>query len=141
MTASYTSFIGTYQTTIFYGFLFLILFLLALSSSLSSLQYVLLSDILDSKKQKCYSKHCSCCYNCIRLLACKTQVQPTMKYVSQHFVVCQRPLLKSFSAISLLELATVNLNWPMENGRESQLEYSGDPDNYHGSSSNEILDV
>ncbi|GKU97156.1 hypothetical protein SLEP1_g10334 [Rubroshorea leprosula] len=113
--------------------------LLALSSSLSSLQNVMLSDILDTRLSPPKSKNVTqniavaamLAFACLRA---KPKSRPTMEFVSQQFVAHQRPLPKPFPVISLLEL--VNSDLGMENGRESQFKLSGHPDKLHGSPSN-----
>ncbi|GKU97103.1 hypothetical protein SLEP1_g10283 [Rubroshorea leprosula] len=110
--------------------------LLTLSSSPSFFQNVMLNAILDTRLSPPRSK------NVIQSIVVATRLafaclhvnpefRPTMRLVSQQFVGRQRPLLKPFQAISLLELV---------NG-ESQQKVTCHPNEYHGSSPNEILDV
>ncbi|GLU11112.1 hypothetical protein SLE2022_278790 [Rubroshorea leprosula] len=105
--------------------------LLTLSSSLSSLQTVMLSDILDTRLSPPKGKNVTqnivvaamLAFACLRA---KPRFRPTMKFVSQQFFTSQKPLLKPFPVISLLEL--VNSDLGMENRIESQFEVSGHQD-------------
>ncbi|GKV48458.1 hypothetical protein SLEP1_g55271 [Rubroshorea leprosula] len=111
--------------------------LTSLSSSPSSLQNVMLSDILDTRLLPPRSKNltlnivvaATLALGCLRA---KPKSRPTMKFVSQQLVACQRPLLKSFPAISLLEL--LNSELEMENEIEPLPKLSSRPAEYHGSS-------
>ncbi|GLT40584.1 hypothetical protein SLA2020_147050 [Shorea laevis] len=113
--------------------------LLTLSSSPSSLQNVMLKDILDTRLPSPRSINvtqnivvaATIAFACLRA---KPKSRPTMKFVSQQFVAHQRPLSKPFPAISLLEL--VNTDLGMDSGRKSQSEVSSHPDKHHGSPSN-----
>ncbi|GKV48460.1 hypothetical protein SLEP1_g55273 [Rubroshorea leprosula] len=94
--------------------------LLTLSSSLSSLQNVMLRDILDTRLPPPRSINVTQNIVVVATIAfaclhAKPKSRPTMKFVSQQFVARQRPLSKPFPAISLLEL--VNSDLGMENGR------------------------
>ncbi|GKV52597.1 hypothetical protein SLEP1_g59173 [Rubroshorea leprosula] len=118
--------------------------LTSLSSSPSSLQNVMLSDILDTRLSPPRSRNLmkNILVATTLALAClrgKPKSRPTMKFVSQQFVACQTPLEKPFPSISLLEL--VNSELKMENEIESLPKLSSHPAKYHDSSSNEILDV
>ncbi|GKV48450.1 hypothetical protein SLEP1_g55263 [Rubroshorea leprosula] len=118
--------------------------LLTMSSSPSSLQNAMLSDILDVRLSPPRSRNiiqnilvaATLAFACLHA---KPKSRPTMKFVSQQFVARQRRLLKPFPTISLLEL--VNSELEMKNGIESQPKVSSHPVKSHGSSSNEILDV
>ncbi|GKU97133.1 hypothetical protein SLEP1_g10313 [Rubroshorea leprosula] len=93
------------------------------SSSSSSLQNVMLSDILDTRLSPPRSKivtqnivvTTTIAFACLRA---KPKSRPTMKFVSQQFVTHETPLPKPFLAISLLEL--VNSDLGIENEKESQ---------------------
>ncbi|GLT35381.1 hypothetical protein SLA2020_098400 [Shorea laevis] len=110
--------------------------LLTLSSSPSFWQNVMLNAILDTRLSPPSGRNVTqsivvatrLAFSCLHA---NPKSRPTMRFVSQHFVGRQRPLLKPFQAISLLELV---------NG-ESQQEVSCHPNEYHGSSPNEGLDV
>ncbi|GLT36143.1 hypothetical protein SLA2020_105450 [Shorea laevis] len=99
--------------------------LLTLSSKPSSLQNVMLSDVLDTRLSPPRSKTiienivvvATLAFACLRA---KPKSRPTMKYVSQQFVAHQIQLLKPLPAISLLELKNSELR--MENGGETQPE-------------------
>ncbi|GKU97148.1 hypothetical protein SLEP1_g10328 [Rubroshorea leprosula] len=114
------------------------------SSSSSCLQNVLLSDILDVRLSPPRTRNltqnivvaATLAFACVHA---KPKYRPTMKFVSQQFVARQKPLWKPFPTISLLEL--INSELEMKNGIESQPKVSSHPVKYHGSSSNEILDV
>ncbi|GKU97127.1 hypothetical protein SLEP1_g10307 [Rubroshorea leprosula] len=118
--------------------------LLTLSSSTSYLQNVMLSDILDMRLSPPRSRNltqnivfaATIAFACLRA---KPKSRPTMKFVSQQFVAHQRPLLKPFPTVSLLEL--VNSELEMKNEIESQPKVSSYPVKSDGSSSNEILDI
>ncbi|GKV08691.1 hypothetical protein SLEP1_g20289 [Rubroshorea leprosula] len=99
--------------------------LLSLLSKPCSLQNVMLSDVLDTRLSPPRSQTVSQSIVVVVMLAlaclrAKPKSRPTMKFVSQQFVTCQRQLLKPFPTISLLELVSTNLG--MENGREPQPE-------------------
>ncbi|GKU97124.1 hypothetical protein SLEP1_g10304 [Rubroshorea leprosula] len=118
--------------------------LTSLSSSSSSLQNVMLSDILDTRLSPPRSRNLmkNILVATTLALAClrgKPKSRPTMKFVSQQFVACQTPLKKPFPSISLLEL--VNSELKMENEIESLPKLSSHSAKYHDSSLNEILDV
>ncbi|GKU97110.1 hypothetical protein SLEP1_g10290 [Rubroshorea leprosula] len=118
--------------------------LTSLSSSPSSLQNVMLSDILDTRLSPPRSRNLmkNILVATTLALAClrgKPKSRPTMKFVSQQFVAHQTPLKKPFPSISLLEL--VNSELKMENEIESLPKLSSHPAKYHDSSLNEILDV
>ncbi|GKV35099.1 hypothetical protein SLEP1_g43412 [Rubroshorea leprosula] len=136
--------------------------LLTLLSKPYSLQNVMLSDVLDTRLSPPRSKNViqSIVVAAMLALAClraKPKSRPTMKYVSQQFVACQKQLLKPISTISLLELvssdlgmengrepqsgivlelAKLNTDLGMENEREPHSEVSFHLDEFHGSSSN-----
>ncbi|GKU97125.1 hypothetical protein SLEP1_g10305 [Rubroshorea leprosula] len=117
--------------------------LTSLSSSPSSLQNVMLGDILDTRLSPPRSRNLmkNILVATTLALAClrrKPKSRPTMKFVSQQFVDCQTPLEKPFPSISLLEL--VNSELKMENEIESLPKLSSHPAKYHDSSLNEILD-
>ncbi|GKV35094.1 hypothetical protein SLEP1_g43407 [Rubroshorea leprosula] len=99
--------------------------LLTLLSKPYSLQNVMLSDVLDTRLSPPRSRNViqSTVVAAMLALAClraKPKSRPTMKYVSQQFVACQKQRLKPISTISLLELVSSDLG--MENGREPQPE-------------------
>ncbi|GLT51204.1 hypothetical protein SLA2020_246300 [Shorea laevis] len=99
--------------------------LLTLLSKPYSLQNVMLSDVLDTRLSPPRTRNViqSIVVAAMLALAClraKPKSRPTMKYVSQQFVACQKQLLKPISTISLLELVRSDLG--MENGREPQPE-------------------
>ncbi|GLT35375.1 hypothetical protein SLA2020_098340 [Shorea laevis] len=90
--------------------------LTSLSSSPSSLQNVMLSDILDTRLSPPRSRNLmkniviatTLAFACMHA---KPKSRPTMKFVSQQFVACQIPLRKPFPpfpSISLLELIVSN---------------------------------
>ncbi|GLT40585.1 hypothetical protein SLA2020_147060 [Shorea laevis] len=111
--------------------------LTSLSSSPSSLQNVMLSDILDTRLLPPRSKNLTlnivvAATLALACLSAKPKSRPTMKFVSQQLVARQRPLLKSFPAISLLEL--LNNELEMENEIEPLPKLSSRPAEYHGSS-------
>ncbi|GKU97100.1 hypothetical protein SLEP1_g10280 [Rubroshorea leprosula] len=118
--------------------------LLTLLSSPSSLQHVMLSDILDVRLSPPRSKNLTqnivvvttLAFACLRA---KPQSRPTMKEVSQQFLASKKPLTKPFATISLLEVAHNELG--KENEKEFQQNISNHPNEYHGSSSYAILDV
>ncbi|GLT32251.1 hypothetical protein SLA2020_069300 [Shorea laevis] len=118
--------------------------LLTLSSSPSSLQNVMLSDILDARLSPPRSRNLpqnivvatTLAFACLHA---KPKFRPTMKFVSQQFLASKKPLTKPFQTISLLELAHNELG--KENEKEFQPKISNHPSEYHGSSSYEILDV
>ncbi|GLT40594.1 hypothetical protein SLA2020_147130 [Shorea laevis] len=118
--------------------------LTSLSSSPSSLLNVMLSDILDTRLSPPRSRNltqnivvaATLAFACLRP---KPKSRPTMKFVSQQFVARQRPLLKPFSAISLLEL--MNSDLEMENEIESLPDVLRHSTMYHGCSSNKVLDI
>ncbi|GLT51190.1 hypothetical protein SLA2020_246180 [Shorea laevis] len=136
--------------------------LLTLLSKPYSLQNVMLSDVLDTRLSPPRTRNViqSIVVAAMLALAClraKPKSRPTMKYVSQQFVACQRQLLKPFPTISLLELvssdlgmengrepqpevvlelAKLNTDLGMENEREPHSEVSCHLDEFHGSSSN-----
>ncbi|GKU97107.1 hypothetical protein SLEP1_g10287 [Rubroshorea leprosula] len=110
--------------------------LLTLSSSPSFSQNVMLNAMLDTRLSPPSGKNVTQSIVVATRLAfaclhANPKFRPTMRFVSQQFVGRQRPLLNPFQAISLLELV---------NG-ESQQEVTCHPNEYHGSSPNEILDV
>ncbi|GLU01937.1 hypothetical protein SLE2022_192120 [Rubroshorea leprosula] len=94
--------------------------LLTLLSKPYSLPNVMLSDVLDTRLPPRSTTITQSIVVAVMLaLAClraKPASRPTMKYVSQQFVACQRQLSKPFPTISLLELVSTDLG--MENGRE-----------------------
>ncbi|GKV08694.1 hypothetical protein SLEP1_g20292 [Rubroshorea leprosula] len=99
--------------------------LLTLVSKPSSLQNVMLSDVLDTRLTPPRSKTVtqSIVVAATLAFAClhaKPKCRPTMKYVSQQVVTFQRQLLKPFPTITLLELVSTDLG--MENGREPRPE-------------------
>ncbi|GKV08703.1 hypothetical protein SLEP1_g20300 [Rubroshorea leprosula] len=99
--------------------------LLTLVSKPSSLQNVMLSDVLDTRLTPPRSKTVtqSIVVAATLAFAClhaKPKCRPTMKYVSQQVVAFQRQLLKPFPTITLLELVSTDLG--MENGREPRPE-------------------
>ncbi|GKV49011.1 hypothetical protein SLEP1_g55785 [Rubroshorea leprosula] len=136
--------------------------LLTLLSKPYSLQNVMLSDVLDTRLLPPRTRNViqSIVVVAMLALAClraKPKSRPTMKYVSQQLVACQRQLLKPFPTISLLELvssdlgmengrepqpeialelAKLNTDLGMENEREPHSEVSCHLDEFHGSSSN-----
>ncbi|GKV35092.1 hypothetical protein SLEP1_g43405 [Rubroshorea leprosula] len=136
--------------------------LLTLLSKPYSLQNVMLSDVLDTRLSPPRTRNViqSIVVAAMLALAClraKPKSIPTMKYVSQQFVACQKQLLKPISTISLLELvssdlgmengrepqpeitlelAKLNTDLGMENEREPHSEVSCHLDEFHGSSSN-----
>ncbi|GLT35380.1 hypothetical protein SLA2020_098390 [Shorea laevis] len=110
--------------------------ILTMSSSPSFSQTVMLNAILDTRLSPPRSKDVTQSIVVATRLAfaclhANPKFRPTMRLVSQQFVGRQRPLLKPFQAISLLELV---------NG-ESRQEVTCHSNEYHGSSPNEILDV
>ncbi|GKV28064.1 hypothetical protein SLEP1_g37161 [Rubroshorea leprosula] len=118
--------------------------LLTLLSSPSSLQNVMLSDILDARLSPPRSR--SLTQNIVvatalafACLHAKPKFRPTMKFVSQQFLASKKPLTKAFQTISLLELAHNEL--AKENEKEFQPKISNHPSEHHGSSLYEILDV
>ncbi|GLU09985.1 hypothetical protein SLE2022_268170 [Rubroshorea leprosula] len=118
--------------------------LLTLLSSPSSLQNVMLSDILDARLSPPRSR--SLTQNIVvattlafACLHAKPKFRPTMKFVSQQFLASEKPLTKAFQTISLLELAHNEL--AKENEKEFQPKISNHPREHHGSSLYEILDV
>ncbi|GLT36142.1 hypothetical protein SLA2020_105440 [Shorea laevis] len=113
--------------------------LLTLLSKPYSLQNVMLSDVLDTclSPPRSTTITQSIVVAVMLALAClraKPASRPTMKYVSQQFVACQRQLSKPFPTISLLELVSTDLG--MENEGQPHSEVSCHPDMFRGSSSN-----